>query len=84
MPIKARRTFKLRHYRTLLAIIPRDGAQTLSEVSDSVLSVVCEPYGRRERYDVERLIERHVANAELTDLLVIGKVAHCPQLAASC
>jgi hypothetical protein len=40
---------------TLLAIMPRDGAQIISKVRVLVLSVVCEPCGRRERYDVERL-----------------------------
>ena len=38
-------------------IMPRDdGAFTLSDVRSPVLSVVCEPCGRRERYAVERLM----------------------------
>ena len=54
---------------SLLAIMPRDGAQTLSEVRGSVLSIVCEPCGRRERYDVERLTRQYGWEAKLTDLL---------------
>jgi hypothetical protein len=54
---------------TLLAIMLRDGAQTLSEVRGPVLTVVCEPCGRRERYDVERLIRQYGWDAKLTDLL---------------
>ena len=35
----------------------------------STLLVVCEPCGRRGRYDVAKLFEQH-GNAKLTDLLV--------------
>ena len=38
--------------------MPRDGANILSNVRVPVLTVVCEPCGRRERYDVERLTLR--------------------------
>jgi hypothetical protein len=41
----------------------------VSEVPGSVLSVVCEPCGRRERYDVERLMRQFGWDAKLTDLL---------------
>jgi hypothetical protein len=58
--------------RTLPLIMPRDGAQTLSEVRGPVLSIVCEPCGRREQYDVERLMRQ----PKLTDLL--------PALVADC
>ena len=44
-------------------------ALTLSEVRDPVLSIVCEPCGRRERYDVERLTRQYGWDAKLTDLL---------------
>jgi hypothetical protein len=54
---------------TLLAIMPREGALILSEVRGPVLSVVCEPCGRRERYDVERLMRQYGWDAKLTDLL---------------
>ena len=63
---------------TLLAIMPRDGALILSEVRVPVLSVVCEPCGRRERYDVERLTRQYGWDAKLTDLLA-ALVADCPK-----
>jgi hypothetical protein len=44
---------------TLLVIMPRDGANLLSDIRVPVLTVVCEPYGRRERYDVERLTRQY-------------------------
>ena len=63
---------------TLLPIMPRDGATLLSEVRVPVLSVVCEPCGRRERYDVERLMRQYGWDAKLTDLLP-ALVADCPK-----
>jgi hypothetical protein len=56
--------------------MPRDGAQTLSEVRGPLLSVVREPCGLRERYDVERLTRQYGWDAKLTDLL--------PALAVDC
>ena len=56
--------------------MPRDGALTLSDVRDPALSIVCEPCGRRETYDVARLMERH-GDAKLTDLL--QTLANCPK-----
>jgi hypothetical protein len=58
--------------------MPRDGALILSEVRVPVLSVVCEPCGRRERYDVERLTRQNGRAAKLTDLLP-ALVADCPK-----
>lgn len=58
--------------------MPRDGAQTLSEVLGPVLSIVCEPCGLRERYDVERLTRQYGWDAKLTDLLP-ALVAACPK-----
>jgi hypothetical protein len=58
--------------------MPRDGAQTLSEVPVPVLSIVCEPCGRRERYDVERLMRQYRWDAKLTDLLS-ALVVDCPK-----
>lgn len=40
--------------------MPRDGALTLSDVRDPALSIVCEPCGRRETYDVARVVSRRV------------------------
>src|ERR1700722_1685537 len=37
----------------------RNGALTLADVRVSVLTVVCEPCGRRERYDVESLTRQY-------------------------
>jgi hypothetical protein len=58
--------------------MPRDGAQILYEVRGPVRSVVCEPCGRRERYDVERLTRQYGWDAKLTDLLT-ELVADCPK-----
>jgi hypothetical protein len=41
-----------------------------------MLSIVCEPCGRRGRYNVAKLIETH-GDAKLTDLLVA--LADCPK-----
>jgi hypothetical protein len=62
----------------LSSIMPRDGALILSEVRVPVLSVVCAPCGRRERYDVERLMRQYGWNAKLTDLLP-PLVKDCPK-----
>ena len=63
---------------TLLLTMPRDGATLLSEVRAPVLSVVCEPCGLRERYDVERLMRQYGWDAKLTDLLT-ALTADCPK-----
>ena len=62
----------------LCSITPRDGANLLSDVRVPVLTVVCEPCGRRERYDVERLTKQNGRTAKLTDLLP-ELVADCPK-----
>jgi hypothetical protein len=49
--------------------MPRDGANILSDVRVPVLTVACDPCGRRERYDVERLTRQYGWDAKLTDLL---------------
>src|SRR5215469_12203866 len=49
--------------------MPRDGSPTLSDVRGPTLSIVCEPCGRRGRYNVEKLMAEH-GDAKLTDLLV--------------
>ncbi len=58
--------------------MPRDGAQTLSDLRVPVLSVVCEPCGLRERYDVVRLQAQYGWDAKLIDLLR-ALVADCPK-----
>ena len=58
--------------------MPRDGAQTLSDLRVPVLSIVCEPCGLRERYDVVRLQAQYGWDAKLTNLLR-ALVADCPK-----
>ena len=56
--------------------MPRDGAFILSDLRSPTLSIVCEPCGRRETYNLARLMERH-GDAKLTDLL--QSLANCPK-----
>jgi hypothetical protein len=48
--------------------MPRDGARTLSDLREPTLTVICVLCGRRGRYAVTHLIERH-GDAKLPDLL---------------
>ena len=73
-----RLAFPLRSPVRCFPIMPRDGAQILSEVPVPVLSVVCEPCGRSERYDVERLTRQYGWDAKLTELLP-ALVSDCPK-----
>ena len=57
--------------------MPRDGALTLSDARNPALSIVCEPGGRRETYNIARLMELH-GDAKLTDLL--QTLANCPKV----
>jgi hypothetical protein len=56
--------------------MPRDGAFMLSDVRGLTLSIVCGQCGRRETYNVARLMEQH-GDAKLTDLL--QTIANCPK-----
>ena len=58
--------------------MPRDGANILSDVRVPVLTVVCEPCGRRERYDVESLKRQYNGDMKMPDLLA-ALVADCPK-----
>ena len=49
--------------------MPRDGAMILFDVRRPTLAIVCEPCGRRERYNVEWPAAEH-GDAKLTALLV--------------
>ena len=49
--------------------MPRDGSLTLADVRRPSLTIVCEPCGRRGRYNVLKLMAEH-DDAKLTDLLV--------------
>ena len=44
--------------------MPRD-AVTLAEVREPTLTIVCEPCGRRGRYNVQRLIAKHGEDLKL-------------------
>ena len=54
----------------------RDGAFTLLDVRAPTLTIVCEPCGRRGRYNVERLMEKH-GDAKL--LYLIDTLTNCPK-----
>jgi hypothetical protein len=56
--------------------MPRDGAVVLSDVLRPTLSIVCEPCGRHETYNVVRLMELH-GDAKMTELL--QTLANCPK-----
>ena len=64
--------------RGTLALRSATARKHLSEVGVPVLTVVCEPCGRRERYDVERLMRQYGWDAKLTDLLPALTV-DCPK-----
>jgi hypothetical protein len=53
-----------------------DGSITLSDVRGPSLSIVCEPCGRRGRYNVAKLMQQY-GDAKLTDLLVT--LTDCPK-----
>lgn len=55
--------------------MPRGGAVTLADVRAPTLAIACEPCGPRGRYNVERLIAEHGADAKQPDLLVT--LANC-------
>jgi hypothetical protein len=77
LPLEVRLAFLLRS-PVLFATRPRDGANLLSDLRVPVLTVVCEPCERRERYDVERLTRQYGWDAKLTDLLP-ALVVDCPK-----
>jgi hypothetical protein len=55
--------------------MPKD-AFTLSDVREPTLTVVCEPCGRRGRYNVEKLMAKH-GDAKL--LYLLSTLADCPK-----
>ena len=57
--------------------MPRDGSLIPSDVRGPTLAIVCEPCGRRGRYNVGRLIAEH-GDAKLTNLR--GTLADCPKV----
>lgn len=57
-------------------IVPRDYL-TLLDVCGPTLTIVCEPCGRRGRYNVEKLIAKHGTDVRLPELLTI--IAACQE-----
>ena len=55
--------------------MPRHGSMILSDIREPTLSIGCERCGRHGRYNVQRLIAAHRADAKLTELLVT--LANC-------
>ena len=55
--------------------MPHDGLLILSDIREPTLSIGCERCGRHGRYNVQRLIAAHRADAKLTELLVT--LANC-------
>jgi hypothetical protein len=64
--------------RELCSRVPKD-AFTLSDVREPTLTIVCEPCGRRGRYNVDRLIAKH-GNAKILYLLA---ELNCPKTESS-
>jgi hypothetical protein len=56
--------------------MPKD-AFTLSDVREPTLTVVCQPCGRRGRYNVERLMAKH-GDAKL--LYLLDTFTNCPKM----
>jgi hypothetical protein len=56
--------------------MPKD-AFTLSDVREPTLTVVCQPCGRRGRYNIERLIAKH-GDAKI--LFLLSTLTNCPKV----
>ena len=54
--------------------MPRD-AITLADVREAAIEIFCEPFARRGRYNLERLIAKHGADIRLAELRRI--IADC-------
>jgi hypothetical protein len=55
--------------------VPKD-AFTLSDVYEPTLKVVCQPCGRRGRYNVKRLMAKH---GEAKILYLLSTLTNCPK-----
>jgi hypothetical protein len=64
--------FSPRGYRPRM---PKD-AFTLSDVREPTLTIVCEPCGRRGRYNVDRRIAKH-GDAKI--LYLLAELTNCPK-----
>jgi hypothetical protein len=58
----------------------RDGARTLSDLCQPMLTVICEPCGRRGRYSVAKLLEQN-GDAKLPSLS--EALTDCPKARSS-
>jgi len=56
--------------------MPKD-AFNLSDVCEPTLTVVCQPCGRRGRYNVERLIAKH---GDPKILYLLSELTNCPKV----
>jgi hypothetical protein len=56
--------------------MPKD-ALTLYDVSQPTLTIVCQPCGRRGRYNVDRLIAKH-GDAKI--LYLLAELTNCPKV----
>jgi hypothetical protein len=56
--------------------MPKD-AFTLSDVRERTLTIVCQPCGRRRRYNVDRLMAKH-GDAKI--LYVLSELTNCPKV----
>lgn len=65
-------SFSLTRYRLAMS----KDAYTLSDVREPTLTIVCQPCGRRGRYNVERLMAKH-GDAKI--LFVLPAIANCPK-----
>jgi hypothetical protein len=61
--------------RAIVRRMPKD-AFTLSDVREPTLTVVCEPCGRRGRYNVEKLMAKH-GDAKI--LYLLDTLTSCPK-----
>jgi hypothetical protein len=60
--------------------MPRD-VLLLSDLRQPTLTIVCEPCGRRGRYDVQRLLAKYGGDVRLPELKTM--IADCPRRARS-
>jgi hypothetical protein len=61
--------------RAIVRLMPKD-ALTLSDVREPTLTIVCQPCGRRGRYDVQRLMAKH-GDAKI--LFLLSDLTACPK-----
>jgi hypothetical protein len=55
----------------------RSEVRNVSDIRESTIRIVCQPWGRRGRYGVAKLIEGYGADVMMPDLLAM--LANCPR-----